>query len=117
MAINLIIDDKVAVKVEGSDTDAKGVIKPFEFTLICDRLDTEEIKAKQDSADDQSYEDFLIEVTQDWIGVRAEGGATVPYSSDVFRQLLIGRPALAALCFRRYMLTVAVQGKEKNSRG
>lgn len=111
MAINLIIDDKVTFKVEGEERDSKGVIKPFDFQLTARRMDTDALEAKKTAEADQSYTDFMLEVTEDWSGPRDQGGAPVPYSTDVFRQLL-KRPGLSALCFRRYMLAVAV--KEKN---
>jgi hypothetical protein len=113
MAINIIVDDKVTFKVDGTETDAKGVARPFDFSLTALRLDTEAIDAKMNGAVDQSFVDFLLEVTEDWIGPRDASGAAVPFSPDQLRGLL-KRPALAALCFRRYMLAVAVQGKEKN---
>jgi hypothetical protein len=113
MAINIIVDDKVTFKVDGTETDAKGVSRPFDFSLTAMRLDTDAIDAKMHGAADQSFVDFVLEVTEDWIGPRDQSGAPVPFSPDQLRGLL-KRPALAALCFRRYMLAVAVQGKEKN---
>ena len=111
MAINLITDDKVTFKVDGTESDAKGVTKPFDFQLTCMRLDTDALEAKKQGASDQLLEDFMLEVTEDWSGPRDQAGAPVPYKPDSFRQLL-KRPGMTALCFRRYMLSVAV--KEKN---
>jgi hypothetical protein len=113
MAINIIIDDKVTFKVDGTETDAKGVARPFDFSLTALRLDTEALEAKQAAQGDQTMIDFILEVTEDWTGPRDQSGAPVPFSTEALRQLL-KRPALAPLCFRRYMLAVAVQGKEKN---
>lgn len=111
MAINLIIDDKVTFKVDGEERDAKGVIKPFDFSLTARRMDTDALEAKKTSEADQTYIDFMVEVVEDWTGPRDQAGAPVPYAADTLRQLL-KRPGLSALCFRRYMLAVAV--KEKN---
>lgn len=111
MAINLIIDDKVTFKVEGEERDAKGVVKPFDFQLTCRRMDIDALEAKKTAEADQSYTDFMLEVTEDWAGPRGQDGTPAPYSADTFRQLL-KRPGLSALCFRKYMLAVAV--KEKN---
>jgi hypothetical protein len=115
MAIDFIIADKVTFKVDGSEKTEEGTDKPFDFSLTCARLDMDQLQAKQQGDSDQSFADFMVEVTEAWSGPREKGGAPVPYTADNFRTLL-KRPGLAPLCFRRYMLAVAVQGKEKNSR-
>lgn len=112
--ISFTIDDKVTFKVDGTETDAKGVSRPFDFSLTCRRLDIEELEAKRTAEGDQSYTDFFVEITEDWSGPRGQDGAPVPYSADNLRALL-KRPGLFNLCFRRYMLAVVVKdAKEKN---
>ena len=115
--ITFEIADKVTFAVEGSTSDADGSTKPFIFKLVARRLSAAELKAKQDNQGDQSQEDFLCEVVEDWKDVRRNvpGGAgtePMPYDSDSLRRLLDSRPGLTRIAFRSYMAAIAA--KEKN---
>lgn len=111
MAINFIVDDKVTFKVEGTETDAKGVARAFDFSLTAQRLDADELKSRMTDSADQTIPDFIVEITEGWSGIRDAAGAPVEFGADNLRQLL-RRPGLASLCMRRYQLAIAA--KEKN---
>lgn len=114
--ITFEIAEKVTFAVEGSYADHDGTTKPFVFKLVARRLGATELKAKQDTQGDQSQEEFLVELCEDWKDVRraTANGGTEPmeFDSEALRHLLNSRPGLTRLAFRAYM--AAISAKEKN---
>jgi len=115
--IHFEIANKVTFPVEGSTVAEDGSITPFTFKLVAQRLNADALKAKQDTQGDQSQEDFLVEVCEDWKDVRRAipggvGTEPMPYDGDALRTLLNSRPGLTRIAFRSYM--AAISAKEKN---
>lgn len=111
MAINISIDNKVGIKVKGSINDAAGIAKPFDFSLTCIRLDSDQIQAKLSGDSTDSVVDFLADVAEDWAGVRDSENKSVPYSTEALRALC-KIPGVAGIAFRTYLNEVGA--KEKN---
>ena len=99
MSINIVIEDNVTIKVAGTINTAAGIAKPFDFKLTCTRLETEEIDARVKDSD-TSVVDFMLDVVQDWSGVRGAEDSPIPYSEDAYRKLCkipgVGRVAYIA---------------------
>lgn len=85
MAIKIVISDTVGFKVKGTINDEKGIAQPFDFTLICSRLDQDQIQAKLKDNGDASLTDFLADVIESWNGVRDASDAQLPYSEASLR--------------------------------
>lgn len=111
MAIKIVISDTVRFKVKGTINGADGSPSPFDFTLTCRRLDAEQLKARLSDGTESSTIDFLLEVVEDWSGVRDAEDAPLPYSEAALRALL-KIPGLAAVAFRAYLIESGA--KEKN---
>lgn len=111
MAIKIVISDTVGFKVKGTINDAAGKPQPFDFGLTCARLDAEQITAKLQGDSDSSITDFLVDVVEDWQGVRDAADNQLPYTADALRQLC-RIPGVASLAFRTYLAEVGA--KEKN---
>jgi hypothetical protein len=111
MGIKIVIEDKVRFKVKGVIRDEAGIDQPFDFSLTCLRMDADQIKAKLSSDSDASIFDFLVDVVEDWAGVRGGDNALVPYSEDALRELC-RIPGVAAVAFRTYLSEVGA--REKN---
>lgn len=111
MAIKIVISDTVGFKVKGTINDEKGTAQPFDFTLICSRLDQDQIQAKLKDHGDASLTDFLVDVIESWSGVRDAADAPLPYSEANLRALC-KIPGVAGLAFRTYLAEVGA--KEKN---
>lgn len=110
MAINIQIADKVKIKVAGTIKNEQGVDEKFDFWLICERLDTDDIQTllKEDS-DGATLADFLATVVQDWTGVKS-GSEALDYSEASLRALC-KIPGIAGLAFRAYMEEVGAKAK------
>ncbi|MCS4508889.1 hypothetical protein [Xylophilus ampelinus] len=111
MAISIVVSETVSFKVKGTINNATGTPEPFDFRLTCERLDQEQINAKQKEDGEQPLADFLVEVTTDWSGVKTQAKENVPFSEDAYRSLL-KIPGLAYLTYRTYLAEVGA--KEKN---
>lgn len=111
MAIKIVISDTVGFKVKGTINDAAGVAQPFDFTLTCQRLDVDQIKAKLKDDSDASFEEFMAGIIHGWSGVRDADDKPVPYTPEALSQLC-KIPGVAALTFRAYFAEVGA--KEKN---
>lgn len=111
MGIKIVISNTVRFKVRGTIKDEAGIDQPFDFTLQCMRLDSEQIKARLTSDSDASITDFLADVVEDWSGVRDENDKAVTYSETELRRLC-RIPGVAAVAFRTYLSEVGA--KEKN---
>lgn len=111
MAIKIVVSDTVGIKVKGAINDANGIPQPFDFRLMCMRLDADQISYKLKSESEASMADFLVDVVEDWSGVRDETDKPVPYSADAMKQLC-KIPGVANVAFRTYLAEVGA--KEKN---
>ena len=111
MAIKLVVSNKVRFKVKGSINDEAGISQPFDFSLVCTRLDAEQIQVKLSSDGDASLTDFLADVVEDWTGVRDSDDKAIPYSTDALRALC-RIPGVSGIAFRTYLAEVGA--KEKN---
>jgi hypothetical protein len=109
MSITIVVSDTVGVNVKGSINDANGAAKPFDFQLICRRLDAEAIREKLNG--EGSLIDFLADVVIDWKSVKQPDGAPVPYSEDALRQLC-KIAGVGQVAFGSYIKEVGA--KEKN---
>lgn len=111
MAIKIIVSDKVGIKVKGSIQNEAGAAQPFDFNLVCLRLDADEISTRLKDDSDRSLVDFMTDVVEDWSGVRGADDKPMAYTEDNYRALC-KIPGVAMLAFRAYMADVGA--KEKN---
>ncbi len=109
MSINIVIEDKVTFKVTGSINTAAGIAKPFDFKLTCLRLDTEEIEQRIKDTD-TSVIDFMVDVVEDWHGVRGPSDSPVPYTETAYRQLC-KIPGVARVAYITYLTEVGAKAK------
>lgn len=109
MSINIVIEDKVTIKVAGTINTATGIAKPFDFKLTCLRLDSEEIEARIKDAD-TSVVDFMLEIIEDWSGVRGPEEAIVPYTEDAYRKLC-KIPGVGRVAYISYLTEVGAKVK------
>jgi hypothetical protein len=112
MAIKIIVSHKLKFKVRGTIKDEEGRDQPFDFSLICTRLDQDEIKAKLGpGGDDTSVVDFMLEVIEDWQGVRDTEDKPMIFTEHNYRSLC-RIPGVSVVAFRTYLAEVGA--KEKN---
>ncbi len=111
MAIKIVVEDTVGIKVKGTINNAAGTPQPFDFNLTCHRLDEDQIKDKLQNGSEASIVDFLVDVTIGWSGVRDGDNKELPFSEATLRQLCKIH-GVAGLAFRTYLAEVGA--KEKN---
>ena len=102
MAINLIVSSTVKFKVKGSIKNEAGKDEPFDFWLTCKRLTAEEIQAKLDRDSEATLIDFMLDLIQEWSGVKDEDGKQVPFTEDFYRLLVNRYRGLAGIVFSTY---------------
>jgi len=111
MAIKIVVSDTVKFKVKGTIKDEAGIDQPFDFALVAMRLDADQIQAKLRDGSEASVADFMVDVIEDWQGVKGSDDKPLPYTEDNLRALC-RIPGIAALTFRTYLTEVGA--KEKN---
>lgn len=111
MSISIVISNKVKFKVKGFIKNEAGVDQPFDFDLICRRLDTDEIQEQKSEDGAFVYADFMEAVIEDWAGVKDDNKQAVPYSDGAWRALA-KIPGVAALAWSSYIRENGA--KEKN---
>jgi hypothetical protein len=111
MGISIVISNRVKFKVQGTIKSESGVDKPFDFYLICRRLDQEQLAAKFSDNPELSLTDYMLEIIEDWQGVRDGNEQQLPFSEDAWRQLC-KIPGMAAVASRTYHAEIGA--KEKN---
>lgn len=111
MSISIVISPKVKFKVKGTMKNEAGVDQPFDFDLICTRLDTEEIQAMKTEDGSFVFSDFMADVIEDWSGVKSEDKQAIPYSVESWKALS-KIPGVAALAWQTFMRENGA--KEKN---
>jgi len=111
MSISIVVSDTVPVRVKGSLPNKAGVAEPFDFTLLCDRIDADELNELNQG--DQRLVDVLLPRTRGWEHVLDENRQPVPFGEAAFRQLyrIVG---LAGLTFKAYVEASGAKGREKN---
>ena len=113
MSIRLEVADTVLVRVKGlGPVGESGAREPFDFSLICDRMDGDEYR-EVSKDDERTITDVLVEKTKGWTHVLTADGQPVPFSAAGLRQLLrpLGRPGLVWIA---YLEACGSKGKEKN---
>lgn len=111
MAISIVVSDTVGIKVTGSINNASGTPVPFNFHLICTRLDADQIQEKLKTESDASLIDFLADITTGWSGVKDADDTFLDYSESNLRRLC-KLPGIAGIAFRTYLAEAGA--KEKN---
>lgn len=111
MSISIIVDNKVKFRVKGSFRNSEGVDKPFDFGLLCKRLDTDQIEAHKTPDGTYIYSDFMASVIEDWFDVKGENNQAVPYSAEAW-QALCKTPGVSMLAWGNFMRENGA--KEKN---
>lgn len=111
MAIKITVSDKVGIKVKGSIKSESGTDQPFDFGLVCQRLDADQIQSRLKDETDKTLTDFMLDVIEDWSGVRGDDDKPLPFTADNYRALC-KIPGITVIAFRAYMADVGA--KEKN---
>lgn len=111
MGIKIVISDKLKFKVKGTIKNEEGVDQPFDFGLTCRRLDSDGIKTKLSDNSETSVIDFMLEVIEDWQGVRDAEDKPLAFSEAAWRELC-KIPGVGVVAFRTYLSEVGA--KEKN---
>jgi hypothetical protein len=109
MAIKITIAPRAKFRVKGSFNDENGRAEPFDFGLLCRRLDADELREK--TAGEVNLIEFMLDVTDDWFDVKGAEDKPIAYSPDALRQLL-KQPGLAWTTYRTFLAETGA--KEKN---
>lgn len=110
MAIKIVVSPTLKFKVRGTIKDEAGVDQPFDFHLIARRLDADQIQSKLREGE-TSVVDFMVDVIDDWAGVKDADDRALPYSEAAYRELA-KIPGVAQVAFRSYLTESGA--KEKN---
>ena len=102
MAIKILISNRVKFKVRGTIKDEAGADQPFDFSVTCARLDADQIQAKLRGESEASVTDFLVDVVQDWSGVKDADDKLMSFEEEGLRALC-RISGIAALAFRTYL--------------
>jgi hypothetical protein len=111
MGIKIVVSNLVKFKVKGTIKDEAGTDQPFDFHLTCRRLDADQIKTKLADNSETSVADFMLEVIEDWQGVRDADDQPMQFTEAAWRQLC-KIPGVSLVAFRTYLAEVGA--KEKN---
>lgn len=112
MIYKLSVENTVKVPVKFNLNNA-GKVSSFNFSLICDRVSADEIKA---AIEDKDFlvKDFLKRVTKNWHGqtlVVDEGNTPVEFNDDAF-DVMLTVAGLENVALKSYLEATAA--KEKN---
>jgi hypothetical protein len=110
MAIKIVVSPTLKFKVRGTIKDEAGTDQPFDFWLTARRLDADQIQAKLREGDN-SVVDFMVDLVDDWLGVKDADDKPLPYSEAAYRELT-KIPGVAQVAFRTYLIEAGA--KEKN---
>ncbi len=108
MAIKLSLGNIVPVQVKGVQTAESGAVERFDFTLICKRLNEQQIDTETAG---RTVTEFLQHVTEGWKSVLDPDGQPLPFSAEGLEELLL-QPGVARLAFAGYLRVV--EAREKN---
>ena len=110
MSIKIVVSNTVAFSVKGTINDSAGIAQPFSFKLTCLRLEQEQITNKLKADSESSTVDFLVDVVEDWSGVRDADDKPVSYSEEALRQLC-KISGVSAVAFHAYLAEVGAKAK------
>lgn len=108
----IVVGNTVAVPVAGSHTNEAGKAIPFKFTLICKRLDAEEMKEAFVGGETQVNE-FVTDVATGWRDQRLvleDDDKPAEFCPDALEALL-NITGMAMLCFNAYMKEAGAKAK------
>lgn len=112
MPFKLVIDNKITTRVKGYYKDSSGISKPFNFELMQDRIDQDELKNiandKQENASD-----VVRRVTHGWKGQRLvldENDQPAAFSPEAL-DVLLSVAGMGTYCFQAYVSQVLVVEK------
>lgn len=108
----ITVSNTVAVPVAGSHTDEKGKPVPFKFSLICKRLDAEELKIALDGGE-AMVDKFIADVATGWRDQRLvleSDDAPAEFCPDALAALL-NISGMGMLCFTSYMKEAGAKAK------
>ena len=111
MAIKIEISNTVGFKVKGQINNEAGKPEPFDFSLTCERLPSNEIESRLILGNDEKVTEFLVSVIKGWNGVKDTEDQSIPYSPEAFMRLC-KIPGVANVTLRTYLAEVGA--KEKN---
>lgn len=101
MALRITVSDKVRIKIKGSIAGEDGP-EPFDFSLLCKRLDSDQIADELNNAE-RKIKDFVLSVAEGWQGVKEEDGSPAEFSEKAFAHVLRKYPNMAQLIFSTYL--------------
>lgn len=110
MAFKLVQRNTCIVPVQGVISDDNGKPERFEFSLLCRRLSSTEIKAATENLKDRSLSDFLCDVVEGWRNVFDAEGQPVPFHAEAFEHLM-DVPGVAVLAVESYFREVGAKAK------
>ena len=108
----IVVGNTVAVPVVGSHTDEKGKPVPFKFTLICKRLNAEELKVALDGGE-AKVDEFVTDVVTGWRDQRLvleSDDSPAEFCDDALAALL-NISGMGMLCFTSYMKEANAKAK------
>lgn len=111
MSIRLEVSNTCTVRVKGTIPGGNGSPQPFDFTLICDRMDADELHDLTGS--DMRLTDVMVARTRGWEHVLDADGAPLPFTEECLRKLfrIVG---LSGVAFSAYVQACGAKGREKN---
>lgn len=108
----IVVSNTVAVPVAGSHTNENGKPVPFKFTLICKRLNAEDLKVALDGGE-AKVDEFVADVVTGWRDQRLvleSDDTPAEYCPDALAALL-NISGMGMLCFQSYMKEAGAKGK------
>ena len=108
----IVVANTVAVLVKGSFTNDAGKDVPFKFTLVCKRLEADELKEALAGGETQVTE-FITNVATDWRDQRLvleDDDKPAEFCPDALEALL-NITGMGMLCFTSYMKEAGAKAK------
>ena len=86
MSFKLVISDTVVVAVKGQLPTASGSLQQFNFSVVCKRLNAEELRDAL-AQNDRTVNDFVQSVATGWSGVLDESDQPLPFNDAALASL------------------------------
>ena len=112
MAFKLVIDNKINTRIKGFYKDAAGVSRAFNFELVQERVDQEELQKTIDDKNEKAS-DFIRRTTSGWKNQRLvlnEDDQPAEFSPEALDALL-NVAGMGGFCFQAYLAQVLVSEK------
>lgn len=112
MAYKTVVDNKINTRVKGFYKDAAGVSRGFNFQLVQDRVDQDELKEVIADKSETTV-DFIKRVTHDWKDQRLvldENDKVADFNAESLEALL-SIAGMSNFCFQAYITQVLVTEK------